>query len=258
MENKTQLQRAISALPSEYDVDCMGVCHDALEGALDDAQDLGVSDGSIQELDYGKRKSLRAVERRLSALLEALDVYVEEGGELPPDGSLHGQVLAFHRAMGQPIAESPTLIPEERVRLRASLIAEEFFEVLASLFTGEVVCDGRNGCNTDGKNPCPSCGNIFHTLGLDSFEESVRDLIGKSGIRVNLVELADGLADLDYVIEGARVEFGIDGVPIAAEVHRANMAKTTGSVREDGKRLKPPGWQPPDIEGELKKQGWKP
>ena len=231
MENKTQLQRAISALPSQYDVVCMSVCHDALENAL-------ILDESIQD---GKRKSLRAVERRLSALLEALDVYVEEGGELPPDGSLHGQVLA-----------------EERVRLRASLIAEEFFEVLAALFTGEVACDGRYGHNTDGQNPCPSCGHVFHTLGLDGFPEVVRNLIEKSGIRGDLVALADGLADLDYVIEGTRLEFGIDGAPIAAEVHRANLAKTDGPVREDGKRLKPPGWQPPDIEGELKKQGWKP
>ena len=43
------------------------------------------------------------------------------------------------------------------------------------------------------------------------------------------------------------------------EVHRANMAKAGGPRRhEDGKLLKPVGWSPPDIEGELKKQGWSP
>jgi predicted HAD superfamily Cof-like phosphohydrolase len=63
------------------------------------------------------------------------------------------------------------------------------------------------------------------------------------------------MADLDYVVEGTRLEFGIDGEPIAAEVHRANMAKTEGPVAPDGKRLKPPGWTPPDIAGVLRKQG---
>jgi predicted HAD superfamily Cof-like phosphohydrolase len=52
------------------------------------------------------------------------------------------------------------------------------------------------------------------------------------------------------VVEGARLELGIDGAPIAA-VHEANMKKVSGEVRADGKRLKPPGWKPPDINLEL-------
>jgi hypothetical protein len=50
----------------------------------------------------------------------------------------------------------------------------------------------------------------------------------------------------------------IDGAPIAAEVHRANMAKVGGPKSPTGKQLKPPGWTPPDIFGELKRQGWEP
>jgi len=30
----------------------------------------------------------------------------------------------------------------------------------------------------------------------------------------------------------------------------------TPHVRDDGKVIKPPSWSPPDIEGELRKQGW--
>ena len=67
---------------------------------------------------------------------------------------------------------------------------------------------------------------------------------------------ADALADLDYVIEGTRLEFGIDGWPIAQAVHKSNMAKVGSKVREDGKILKGPDWTPPDIAGELRKQGW--
>lgn len=80
-------------------------------------------------------------------------------------------------------------------------------------------------------------------------------------MNVDLVEFADALADLDYVIEGTRLEFGINGAPIAAEVHRSNLSKLGPNgpmLREDGKILKPPGWTPPDIAGELRKQGWQP
>lgn len=50
-----------------------------------------------------------------------------------------------------------------------------------------------------------------------------------------------------------RLELGIE----ASEVHRANMTKATGPIAPNGKRMKPPGFRPPDIVGELKKQGWK-
>jgi hypothetical protein len=82
-------------------------------------------------------------------------------------------------------------------------------------------------------------------------------LIRTCPVRVDMVELADGFADLDYVVEGARLEFGIHGQEIADEVQRANMAKVGGPIREDGKRLKPAGWKPPDIAGVLRAQGWK-
>ncbi len=50
---------------------------------------------------------------------------------------------------------------------------------------------------------------------------------------------------------------GVDSRPIQLAIHHANMAKKDGPKREsDGKRLKPPGWKPADIEGELRKQGW--
>jgi predicted HAD superfamily Cof-like phosphohydrolase len=59
---------------------------------------------------------------------------------------------------------------------------------------------------------------------------------------------ADAIADLLYVVLGTAVELGIDMDPIFQAVHNANMTKINGPVREDGKQLKPEGWQPPDIE----------
>jgi hypothetical protein len=46
----------------------------------------------------------------------------------------------------------------------------------------------------------------------------------------------------------------VDLEPFFAEVHRTNMAKVGGPVRPDGKKLKPEGWQPPDIAGILRAQ----
>ena len=64
--------------------------------------------------------------------------------------------------------------------------------------------------------------------------------------------IADGLADLIYVAIGAALEFGIDLRPVWREGHSANMAKTGGPKRADGKQLKPEGWTAPDIAGALK------
>lgn len=70
--------------------------------------------------------------------------------------------------------------------------------------------------------------------------------------RGDMLEIADGLADLIYVAIGTALEYGIPLDRVWAEVQRSNMAKrcpTTGKVRHraDGKVLKPEGWTPPDI-----------
>lgn len=170
--------------------------------------------------------------------------------------TLREQVLEFHSAFDHPSRETPGQITDDRVRFRVRLIAEEFFEVLEACFTDEVVCSSDLGHDLS-TGVCPSCGNTNHTLGLNSLREGVHELIAKSTVRVDLSELVDGLANLDYVVEGTRLEFGVDGAPIAVEVHRANMTKRGGGKRADGKTTKPEGWKPPDIEGELRKQGWK-
>lgn len=137
--------------------------------------------------------------------------------------TLHDQVREFHEAFGLPIAERPVLPADDQMRLKARLIAEEFLETMDAIFPGFKL----------------------------SFEEVFEHLLGTGRIRADLAKLADGLADLDYVVEGMRLECGIPGAAVAAEVHRANMAKVDGPRREDGKILKPEGWTPPDIKGVL-------
>jgi predicted HAD superfamily Cof-like phosphohydrolase len=78
--------------------------------------------------------------------------------------------------------------------------------------------------------------------------------ISRAVNRKDLVGAIDGLCDLVYVAYGAAVEWGIDLKPFWDEVHKANMAKTGGAKRADGKQLKPAGWKPPDIERILAEQ----
>ena len=71
----------------------------------------------------------------------------------------------------------------------------------------------------------------------------------------DLINIAQELADLLYVVYGAALEYGIPLDEVVAEVHRANMSKldTDGSVirRDDGKVLKGPNYKAPDLESLL-------
>lgn len=92
-------------------------------------------------------------------------------------------------------------------------------------------------------------------LRMDLIDEEAGE-IDRALMDNDIEKAADGLADLIYVCLGAAVAWGIDLDPIFAEVHRTNMAKEGGPKRGDGKLLKPPGWQPPDIARLLREQGW--
>jgi predicted HAD superfamily Cof-like phosphohydrolase len=69
----------------------------------------------------------------------------------------------------------------------------------------------------------------------------------------NLKEAIDGICDTIYVLLGTAVAFGVPLAPFFREVHRSNMEKLDGPVRADGKKLKPEGWKPPDIQGLIEK-----
>lgn len=59
--------------------------------------------------------------------------------------------------------------------------------------------------------------------------------------------MLDGACDVLVVVLGTLHAYGLPFNEAWREVHRTNMAKKDGPVREDGKVLKPEGWQPPDI-----------
>lgn len=71
----------------------------------------------------------------------------------------------------------------------------------------------------------------------------------------DIVEIADALTDLLYVVYGAGHAYGIDLDECFDEVHRSNMSKLSEDgkpiYREDGKVLKGPNYFTPNLEGVL-------
>lgn len=84
---------------------------------------------------------------------------------------------------------------------------------------------------------------------------SEREVVQPHEMMEALAAVADGAADLIYVIMGAVQACGIDLRPVWRVVQAANMAKEGGDVREDGKIMKPADWRPPDVAGVLRQLG---
>ena len=87
-------------------------------------------------------------------------------------------------------------------------------------------------------------------LRLDLIEEELDELhLGVDNI--DIIEVADALTDLLYVVYGAGQAFGIDLDECFQEVHESNMSKLgedgRAVKREDGKVLKPDTYFPPDL-----------
>lgn len=82
---------------------------------------------------------------------------------------------------------------------------------------------------------------------LDELSDAVADR--------DMIEIADALTDLLYVIYGAGHAFGIDLDECFKEVHNSNMSKLGPNGRpihrEDGKVMKGPGYFEPDLESIL-------
>lgn len=135
------------------------------------------------------------------------------------------RVMEFMVAFGHPVLEKPTLIEDEAWEaMRLNLILEEFFELMEAC-----------GYDTEG------------------FVFDVRDV--PKVVEGNLIQIADALGDLEYVINGMAIGTGIPLPKVVKEIHRSNMTKlgVDGKpiYREDGKILKGPGYEPPSLQGIL-------
>lgn len=95
---------------------------------------------------------------------------------------------------------------------------------------------------------------------LAILEEEVAEL--RAAVEAgDMVEVLDALCDIQYVLDGTFLEFGLHGLKdqAMAEVHASNMSKLGADgrpvLREDGKVLKGPSFFPPDLARILAGQG---
>lgn len=130
----------------------------------------------------------------------------------------------------QTTPDRPTM-PDMIVRVgRLKWIAEELCE-LANAYGLEIDVNNSGG-NT----------NNF-------MAEPFKRPVFTEGSRLALVEAYDAVLDLLVFAVGTGVAMGTDLEPGWEEVHRSNMSKfgPGGFKRSDGKWIKPPNWEPPDI-----------
>lgn len=109
-------------------------------------------------------------------------------------------VAEFHQTFGAPVLESPAIPPQDRVKLRLSLILEELHELAQE--AGQ------------------------EALFIDMLQKKVADFKGTS-TEADLTGVMDALCDLQVVLNGSILEFGLQPTFDAAfdEVHRSNMSK---------------------------------
>jgi len=120
---------------------------------------------------------------------------------------LHTQIVEFQQAIGNPVAD--TYAPRH-IDLRYRLIAEEFLEFRDAL-----------GYPRDGGPRDPE--------------------------KFDIIAAIDALGDLQYVIEGCYIEWGLDSEKYTDEIHRSNMTKAGAGRNEFGKIQKGPNYVPPDL-----------
>lgn len=119
------------------------------------------------------------------------------------------------------------------------------------------------GCDIS-ETPNPGTGEL-RRLRFDLIEEELGEFedAAISYVEPNLVEMADALGDIAYVVYGAALAFGIDLDAVVDEIHRSNMSKLGADgkpIYSDGtdgkpvgKVLKGPDYFRPDIAAVLAK-----
>lgn len=139
-------------------------------------------------------------------------------------------VRQFHETYNLPVVTDGPNIENERMHMRLSLVLEETSELVRALY-GEKAYETIQGAIRK----------------LQTEDEGARDI----------VEVADALADLTYVVYGMALEAGISLPAVLREVQASNMSKLGEDgkpiYRDDGKVLKGPGFFNPNIKRALDK-----
>jgi predicted HAD superfamily Cof-like phosphohydrolase len=179
----------------------------------------------LEELRASRERNIR-----LSVRNEELECMIAASQENEKIYHPQASVAEMMRAFGQEARRTPAMIEDSIEReLTAKLVLEEALEFVEAL--GFTVNLSNGEINLHGELP------------------------------TNLVEAVDAIGDILVVTYGAANRLGIRAYPIFQEVQRSNMSKVgpDGKIirrKGDGKVLKPETYFPPDVEGELRRQGW--
>ncbi len=152
----------------------------------------------------------------------------------------------FHAGIGDVYPGRPTLPSPELLDFREKLIDEEYAEVKEAIAELRQRISIRGSAAT--QSPAVSAATQSPAVSAATQSPVVEP------VETDLTHLASELVDLLYVTYGGLAALGVDADAVFAAIHDANMRKLEGPKREDGKQLKPEGWQPADIKAVIASQ----
>ncbi len=147
-------------------------------------------------------------------------------------------VKQFTKESGANITKLPTSMSKDEVIFLIKMVLDETIELASTVM-----------------NHNETISNILKILSdikvLPKLDSEIESII--------ISEQADALVDIYYYMLNAAAKKNIDISSIFKLVHESNMKKkdpktNTFLKREDGKIIKPNGWNPPDIHSEILKQ----
>lgn len=136
--------------------------------------------------------------------------------------------------------DHPIVMDKEAVKFVVRMVISELDELVCTVTNNE---DESRKFMLECVTSIDKCNNYEYVTDLDKVSAQ-----------------ADSMVDAWYYMLNYAAKHGMNLSRLFDVVHEANMAKRdpkTGKFirRElDGKVIKPEGWQPPDVEGEMKKQ----
>lgn len=224
--------------------------HRAVAAELDRQKRIGYSPEHDDEhgIDHLLEKAFEYVAQgstvKGGAMIIAARAYLQRHFKNP----MQYAIEEFMRRCDQDVAAYPQL-PTEAVRtLRIRLMVEE---LLGAIDPNEFILDENGQLIQDG-------GYYVELLIKNKSNELIASML-----KGDLVGVADGLADVLYVVIGTAVAYGIDIQEVFDEVHRSNLSKTVWNEEEQrwyiekdefGKGIKPPTYSPADITPIIERQ----
>merc|ERR1711879_290926 len=150
--------------------------------------------------------------------------------------------MGFTFESGKPTPGKPQVMTEVDVQFISKMILDEMLELLATLKTSQ-----------ESKAALIDLVTKAEELKKEEYSDN------HEGMVQQVAAQADALVDIQYYMLNCAAKKGFNMSSIFGVVHAANMAKRnpdTGRFEKnaDGKVIKPPGWKPPNVDGEVARQ----